>query len=88
MSVNMTAEVIILFLTNNIEIPKGAELVLQLDQVKQEPSQKKRTWKDSYAEEIKAAEKQKKDSDGTERSRTEDGDEGEGERLKSRDRTS
>ena len=55
-SVNLTAEVIVPFLTNSIEIPKGAELVLQLDQVKQEPNQRKRTWKDSVADEKRNAE--------------------------------
>ena len=56
-AVTMTAEVIVPCLTNNIEIPKGAELVLQTDEVKQEPSPKKRTWMDSVAEESRATEK-------------------------------
>ena len=34
--INLTAEVTVPFLTNSIEIPKGAELVLKIDQVKQE----------------------------------------------------
>ena len=56
-AVNMTAEVIVPFLTNKIEIPKGAELQLQLDEVKQQPKPTKRTWKDSVAEERRTAEK-------------------------------
>ena len=57
-AVTMTAELIVPCLTNNIEIPKGAELVLKIGQGKQEKSEKKMTWKDSYGEEIKAAEKE------------------------------
>ena len=59
-SVNLTAEVMVPFLTNSVEIPKCAELMLQLDQVKQEPNHRKRSWKDSMAEESRAAEKQKR----------------------------
>ena len=55
--INLTAEVTVPFLTNSIEIPKGAELVLKIAQVKQAKSEKTMTWKDSYAAEKRAAEK-------------------------------
>ena len=55
-SVSLTAEVTVPFLTNSIEIPKGADLVLKIDQVKQAKSKNKMTWKD-YAAEKRAAEK-------------------------------
>ena len=59
-AVTMTAEVIVPFLTNNIEIPKGAELQLQLDEPKHQPKPNKRTWRDSVTEERRAVEKVRK----------------------------
>ena len=56
-AVNMTAEVIVPFLTNSTEIPRGAELRLQIDEVKHDPRPNKRTWKDSVAEERRATPK-------------------------------
>ena len=56
-AVNMTTEVIVPFLTNSIEIPRGAELRLQINEAKHDPRPNKRTWKDSVAEERKATPK-------------------------------
>ena len=56
-AVTMTAEVIVPCLTNNIEIPKGAQLQLQLEAPTREPKPNKRNWRDSVAEELKAEKK-------------------------------
>ena len=56
-SINLTAEVIVPFLTNNIEIPKGAQLLLQVEPPKREPKPCKRNWRDSVAEELKVEKK-------------------------------
>ena len=56
-AVTMTAEVIVPCLTNNIEIPKGAQLLLQVEPPRREPKPSKRNWRDSVAEELKAEKK-------------------------------
>ena len=48
-SVTTTAEVTIPFLTNEVEIPRGAELLLQVEE-KTTGKHKNRNWKDQLAE--------------------------------------
>ena len=55
--VNVAAEVVVPFLTNDKEIPHGAELRLQIEEASRTTAPTKRNWKDSVAEKRKEAEK-------------------------------
>ena len=61
-SVTTTAEVTIPFLTNEVEIPRGAELLLQVEEKTQQKTHKNRNWKDQVAEDTR---KKKTKSCGT-----------------------
>ena len=52
-SVTTTAEVTIPFLTNEVEIPRGAELLLQVEEKAQQKQHTHRTWKDQQAEDTR-----------------------------------
>ena len=52
-SVTTTAEVTIPFLTNEVEIPRGAELLLQVEEKTQQKKHKNRNWKDQLAEDTR-----------------------------------
>ena len=52
-SVTTTAEVTIPFLTNELGIPRGAELLLQVEEKGIGQSGKQRTWKDQITEDTR-----------------------------------
>ena len=63
-SVSMTAEVIVPFLTNTIEIPLNGELRLEVEEVRPKECPKKRTWKTCVADDkakANAAKREKAD---------------------------
>ena len=52
-SVTTTAEVTIPFLTNELDIPRGAELLLQVEENAQNNHGTSRTWKDQITEDTR-----------------------------------
>ena len=52
-SVTTTAEVTVPFLTNEVEIPRGAELLLQVEEKASNKQGKNRNWKDQIAEDTR-----------------------------------